>query len=78
MSRIHFRRFLVLNMIGAAVWATVIGVLGYLFGSALEILLEDLKRYERTAMLAIVIVGTLVWTIHLLRRGKRKPDRPAS
>ncbi len=76
MSRIHFRRFFALNVIGAAVWATAIGVLAYFFGHALEILLGDLKRYERAAMIAVAIAGTLVWAAHFCRQRRCQPEEP--
>lgn len=58
-------RFLILNVIGAATWAAVIGSLGYLFGHSLELVLGDLKRYELAIMLGLaatgVVLGLLRW-----------------
>ena len=63
-------RFLILNVIGAAVWATVIGSLGYLFGHSLELVLGDLERYEAAVMLGIVAAGAVagLWRWRRIRR----------
>jgi len=64
-------RFFVLNFLGAAVWAAVVGSLGYLFGQTLEALLGDLKRYELLLFGVLAVLGAAVWLgrIVLKRRG---------
>lgn len=52
-------RFALFNAIGAAIWAPLIGGLGYLFGHALQWLLDDLKDVE-LAVLGLVIAAALV------------------
>lgn len=78
MSSVPARQFIPLNAIGALVWAVFVGTGGYLFGSALEILIGDIKRYEVEALLAIAIIGILVWTVHLYRRRKRTTSSRSS
>ena len=70
MSSVPVRQFILLNAIGALVWAGVVGTGGYLFGSALEVVIGDVKRYEVEALCAIAIIGLLVWMVHFYRRGK--------
>ncbi len=70
MSSVPARRFILLNAVGALVWAVVVGTAGYLFGSALEVVIGDVKRYEVEALLAIAIIGILVWTSHFYWRRK--------
>lgn len=65
-------RFLIYNTIGAAIWATVIGFLGYIFGQAMTLFLADVKRYERWGLVAIALVGLLVWLIYVWRRRARR------
>jgi membrane protein DedA with SNARE-associated domain len=65
-------RFLVLNMIGAALWAIAIGVAGYLFGHALELFIDDVKRYEMWAFLCIAIAGALLFLFHQRARRRAK------
>jgi membrane protein DedA with SNARE-associated domain len=79
MSRIPYLEFVVLNVIGAALWAIVIGTLGYVFGHGLELILGDIKRYEIAVFLFIMLAGILIWGIHIARtRRPRKPGRHAS
>jgi len=66
-------RFLLLDMLGAALWAGAFGTLGYLFGYSLEILLGDLKRYELLLFALIAVAGALAWLLRALRRRPRKP-----
>jgi len=70
MSSVPAPRFIFLNAIGAMVWSCVVGTGGYLFGSALEVVIGDVKRYEVEALLAIAVIGILVWTSHFYRRRK--------
>ncbi len=65
MSRVPIAQFLLLNIVGALVWAIVVGAGGYLFGTALEILIGDIKRYETALFAAIAAIGVLIWTIHV-------------
>jgi len=52
------RRFSVFNVLGAAVWAVVIGGGGYFSGHALEALLGDMQHYEGVA--AALLVGAVL------------------
>lgn len=71
-SRIPPLRFLALNAVGAAVWAAVIGALGYLVGNAVETALGEVKRYEMVVLIAIVAVGVLVWILYLFRQAMKR------
>ena len=66
-SRVSPVRFLILNIIGASVWAAVIGGLGYVFGQTLESLLGDIKKYELLISLILLAIGALVWTVYYVR-----------
>ncbi len=61
MSTVPAWRFMLFNMLGAAVWAAGIGGAGYLFGQALELFLDDLKKLEETLLIAILCGGMVVW-----------------
>ena len=50
------------------VLAFVVAGGGYLFGFALEHVVEDAKRYEVFAIIAIAAVGIGIWAFHMLRR----------
>jgi len=68
-SGVPFLRFAVLNMIGAAIWATTIGGAGYYFGVAMAALLADLRSIEEVILLGILSAGFLLW---LWRRRRNK------
>lgn len=76
MSRIAITEFLVLNIIGAALWATVIGLLGYAFGHGLELILGDIKKYELEIIVALSATGAGFWLIRLLRNKKHGRNAP--
>lgn len=71
MSRVPVAEFFILNVIGAALWASVIGILGYALGNGLELILGDIRRYELEIVGGIMITGALLWLIHLFRTKKR-------
>ncbi len=52
-------RFAFFNVIGAAIWAPLVGGLGYLFGQALEVLVGDIERFEQAALIFIIVAGLL-------------------
>ena len=67
MSRIRADEFFLYNATGALLWAAAIGSGEYLVGNAIVLFLGDVKRYEKEALAAIVVLGLLVWGIHFLR-----------
>jgi membrane protein DedA with SNARE-associated domain len=68
------RRYLPFNLLSCAVWAVVIGNLGYMFGASLEALIGQIKHYEKIVVALIIIMGVGIW---LVRRAyiKRKTVR---
>jgi membrane protein DedA with SNARE-associated domain len=61
MSAVLAWRFMLFNALGAAIWAVGIGGAGYLFGQAIELWLQDLKRVEEVLILAILFGGLALW-----------------
>lgn len=68
MSRISKTRFILLDTIGAFVWAVVIGTAGSLFGNVLHSMLGDLRRFELRILSGIALTGGIVWILYFLRR----------
>ena len=64
-------RFAVFNALGAAIWAPLVGGLGYLFGDALGLLKVDLKQFEGVVLALIIAVAV---AFSLVRRW-RSPRR---
>jgi membrane protein DedA with SNARE-associated domain len=71
MSDVPTQRFVVLNVIGAAVWAVAIAMLGWSIGQAAEQILGRLQRYERRIGAGIVAVGVALWLWHRLAARRR-------
>ncbi len=55
MSDVSSFRFAVLNLIGAMLWAVVIGILGYLCGHVLELIMGDIKHLEVPILVGIAV-----------------------
>jgi membrane protein DedA with SNARE-associated domain len=72
--RMPWRKFLLWNFLGAAVWVTVISNVGYLFGRHWTRLMRDIKRFD----VAVVIVGLLVAVIWWWRSRQKLAGHPAS
>lgn len=70
--RIKTRRFVVFNAIGAAIWSVVVAGGGYLFGRALELILNDIKRYEQVIIIGVAVLGLGLWLIHKYRSKKNR------
>ena len=64
-------RFFTLNLIGAIVWAISFGSGGFLFGEAIRLFLDDVKRYELYVLLALVLVALMIWLFTLIRHRRR-------
>jgi len=63
-------RYLILNGIGAIIWALALGFAAYYFGTALEIILGNVKKYELWVLAALVLVGALLWLWRTLKAQK--------
>jgi membrane protein DedA with SNARE-associated domain len=70
MSSVRTGRFVLFNALGAMVWATVVGMAGYLFGVTIEALIGYVHHIERQVILAIATTGILVWAFHTFWKRK--------
>ena len=60
--RMPWRKFMVFNFLGAAVWVTVISSAGYLFGQHLGRLERDIGRFDVVAAILVLVgLGVLWW-----------------
>jgi membrane protein DedA with SNARE-associated domain len=76
MSNIRIPRFFLLNATGAALWASSIGTLGYLFGRGLQLLPIDITQHSWEILSVGFVAGATIWLIYQYRSRKklRQPD----
>ncbi|MBI4206472.1 MAG: DedA family protein [Betaproteobacteria bacterium] len=68
MSAVAAWRFVLFNLMGAALWAALLTSIGFLFGRSLETVLADIHRYELLIVAAIAVAGGVFWIIMRRRR----------
>jgi membrane protein DedA with SNARE-associated domain len=66
-KKIKMMHFFILNAIGAIIWSVSVSAGGYFFGYALEGFIKDVKHYEKLAIIIILIIGIVLWIIHLYK-----------
>ncbi|MNF92016.1 hypothetical protein D3C84_746460 [compost metagenome] len=54
-------RYLLLNGIGAAIWAAALAAAAYHFGAVLEGMLGSVKKYELWVLGALLVLGFALW-----------------
>jgi membrane protein DedA with SNARE-associated domain len=64
------RRFVLLNLLGALLWASLFTALGFQFGDTLQWWLDDLRGIEEAVLGGLLLAGVL-WTLWRWRRGQR-------
>lgn len=73
MSQVSWLRYTLMNIIGASIWASVVGLAGYYFGQAVEAVFGDIRQYELEIMGSIIAIGAMFWLVHSYRQ--RQPPR---
>ncbi len=68
-------RFLILNVLGAFLWAVSIGISGYLFGHVVELIIGKIEHYELLLFITLAAAGIIIWGIHWFRRQKTSRQR---
>lgn len=71
MSGVSPLRYLVLNGLGAVIWAITVGVLGYLLGQTIHLFLEHIKKYELMILAAIILAAGLYWLYRWLKENRQ-------
>ncbi|MEU2356406.1 DedA family protein [Streptomyces misionensis] len=67
-SGMHWRRFLVFNALGAALWVGLWTSLAYLAGSHITEVYDEIKRYEIYVLVALAVLVVALVVRHVLRR----------
>jgi membrane-associated protein len=68
--RMPWKRFLIFNFMGAAVWVSVISTVGYFFGRHWERLEGKMKRFDLAVAVVVVLLAAFLWWRN--RRGNRR------
>jgi membrane protein DedA with SNARE-associated domain len=59
MSRVPVPQFIFLNLIGAGVWASAVGVAAYWFGAAIQPYLGEIRHYEHRVLAVLLSLAAL-------------------
>jgi membrane-associated protein len=59
--RMPWRKFMIFNFLGAALWVTVIAGAGYLFGQQWERLQQDVRRIDIAVAIVLMLAAILLW-----------------
>jgi len=77
MSRMKLGRYVVLNVIGAAVWAVALALLGWGFGAAAEIFMEDIKAGQKWVLLGLAVLAAVFFLLYKQRERKKLKAKAA-
>lgn len=61
MAKFDPKKFVILNLIGAFLWALTFGLAGQLIGQLMAAVFEDVKEHELAIALGIILIGAGVW-----------------
>jgi membrane protein DedA with SNARE-associated domain len=75
-SGMHWRKFLIFNALGAALWAGLWTALGDLAGQHIGTIYTEITRYSLYALIAAGIVVLALVARHVIRH-RRRARRPA-
>jgi len=65
--RMPWRRFMVFNFLGAALWVTTISSAGYFFGQHWEWLQREIRRFDLGVAVVVLLAAAFLW-----RRSQRE------
>jgi len=61
MAKFDPKKFALLNLIGAFLWALTFGLAGQLIGQLMAAIFEDVKENELMITIGIILIGTCIW-----------------
>jgi len=70
-ARMPYPRFLAYNAAGGLAWGVAIVLLGYAAGASYARVEKVVGRDAALAVLAVLVIGVLVWQVQRRRRGRR-------
>jgi len=75
--RMHWKRFVLANAGGAAIWVTAISLIGYAFGSQFDSLIAFFNKADIAIMVAVVVLAWYIWHRHKKRFKQRQHEHAA-
>jgi membrane protein DedA with SNARE-associated domain len=66
-STLSATRFALFNALGAALWAAVVGGIGWVFGQAAEQLLGEIRHFELWILGGLAALGLITWLVRRRR-----------
>jgi membrane protein DedA with SNARE-associated domain len=60
-AKFDFKKFAVLDFIGAFIWALTFGLAGHFVGQFMGLIFEDVKEHELVIALGIILAGAGFW-----------------
>ena len=78
MSRMKTTRYIVLNVIGAAVWAVALGSMGWGFGKAAELFIGHVKTGQKWFLLALAVAAGIFFLVYKARDRRQQRKRLAA
>jgi membrane protein DedA with SNARE-associated domain len=76
MTRLGWRRFLIYNSVGAALWVGFWSILFYMLGRKAELFGGLYERYKFLGFAALAVIAGAVVVHVILRRRRKRADRP--
>ena len=73
-SQMPYPRFLAFNALGGVAWGVAAVLLGFFAGRSYEAAAQTLGRTSAVVLVALVVIGLVVWHRH--RRKREKPELP--
>ncbi|MBM3985900.1 MAG: DedA family protein, partial [Planctomycetes bacterium] len=71
MSRMRVGKYMVLNVIGAAVWAVALSAGGYALGEAFEVVIDDVASSKKWFLVVLCLLAVGFWVFTHLRTRRR-------
>ena len=71
-SRINTFTFIIFSALSTLLWTLVVTVVGYSFSSVIESRLSHIQDIEKYFIVAFVVIGTILFFLHRVRKKKRK------
>ena len=68
--RMPWKRFLLFNFLGAAVWVSVISSVGYFFGRHWDRLEREMKNFDLVIAIVVILIAALLWWRNRRASGK--------